>query len=69
MAGQIHREIQKLITEGGKSDPMTISFIRTKLILKGVDPDKWNATSDDSPEILAIIERFSQALLGRRERK
>jgi hypothetical protein len=66
MAGQIHQKIQKLIVEGGKSDPMTISFIRTKLMLKGVDPDKYSPNSDDIPEVLAIIERFSQALLGRR---
>ena len=69
MAGLVHKEIQKLITEGGKSDPMTISFIRTKLMLKGIDPDKWGPTSEDSPEVLAIIERFSHALLGRWERQ
>jgi hypothetical protein len=67
MAGQVYKQIQKLIVEGGKNDPMTISYIRTKLMLKGIDPDKWGPTSEDNQEILVVIERFSQALVGRRK--
>ena len=65
MPGQIYKEIQKLIIEGGKGDPLTVSFIRTKLMLKGIYPDKWGPNSADSPEVLAIIERFTSVLLGR----
>jgi len=68
MAGQIYKKIQRLIIEGGKGDPMTISFIRTKLMLKGIDPDKYGPDTEDVPEVLTIIERFTNALLGRRDK-
>ena len=66
MPGEVYKQIQNLIAEGGKNDPMTISYIRTKLMLKGIDPDKWGPNSEDSPEVLMVIERFSQALIGRK---
>jgi hypothetical protein len=64
MAGLVHKKIQNLIAESGKSDPMTISYIRTKLVMKGIDPDKWGPTSEDNFEVIAVVEKFSQALIG-----
>jgi hypothetical protein len=40
MAGQIHKIIQHILTDGAKNDPAKVSYIKTKLILKGIDPEK-----------------------------
>lgn len=65
MAGQIYKQIHKLINESGKNDPTTISYIRTKLMLKDIDPDKYGPTSEDVPEVLEVLEKFSRTLVGR----
>jgi len=64
MAGIVYSKIQQLIKEGGKGNPAKTFQIRTKLILKGIDPDKWGPNSEDSPEILEKINQLSQTLLG-----
>jgi hypothetical protein len=64
MSGQIYQQIQKLIIECGQGDPSKISFIRAKLILKGIDPNRWGPDTDDSPEILSKINHISQTLIG-----
>jgi len=64
MAGQIYHQIQRLLIECGRNDPAKASFVKTKLILKGIDPDKWGPTSVDSPEVLKKINSISQTLLG-----
>jgi len=69
MTGQVYEKIQKLIAEGGKGDPTAIENIKTKLMLKGINPDKYSpncADCEDTPEILAIIEQFTVDLLRRR---
>ena len=64
MAGKIHQQIQRLIAECGHGNPAKVSFIRTKLILKGINPDNYGPNSDDTPEILDKIQTVSQTLLG-----
>jgi len=64
MAGQVYKQIQRLMQEGGQGNPKKTSYIRTKLILKGIDPDKWGPNSDDSPEIIEKLENLSQTLIG-----
>jgi len=64
MTGRIYQEIQKLITECGQGNASKISFIRTKLILKGIDPNRWGPSSEDNPEVLAKLNNISQTLIG-----
>ena len=69
MTGQVYEKIQKLIAEGGKGDPTAIENIKTKLMLKGINPDDYSPSCEDcedTPEILAILEEYSNDLLGRR---
>jgi hypothetical protein len=61
MAGLVYNEIRKLLD---KDDPISTTYIKTKLILKGIDPDKWGPTSEDVPEILSTIQKFSRTLKG-----
>ena len=65
MHSQVYTQIQKLIIEGGKNDPKAISYIRTKLMLKGINPDKWKPDSIDSPEVLLVVSNFYQKLIER----
>lgn len=60
MAGLVHQKIQKLMKECGSSKTQ---LIRTKLILKGIDPDKWGPTSDDTPDILEKLNILSHSLI------
>jgi len=65
MHSQVYTQIQKLITEGGKDDPKAISYIRTKLMLKGINPDNWKPDSIDSPKALLIVNNFYHKLIER----
>ena len=62
--GEIHKKIQKLLIEGGKNDPTAMSYIRTKLMLKGIYPEKFGPETEDSPKILDILNKFITNLLG-----
>ena len=61
---QVYIQIQRLITDGGRGNPAKTSYIKTKLVLKGIDPDKWGPHSQDSPEILEVLEKLSKTLIG-----
>ena len=62
--GEAYKKIQRLFNEGGKDDPSTISYIRTKLMLKGIHPDKFNPDTEDQPQVIAILDKFINNLLG-----
>lgn len=55
MPGRIFAMIEKIISERSAGSSIVASTTRTKLILKGVDPQKFTATSPDDP---AIIEKL-----------
>jgi len=63
LAGKIKKAIDDLLKQVAKNDPVLIKTTRTKLILKGINPDKFTATSDDDPAVLqklaAIAKEFN----------
>ncbi len=58
MAGKIKRQIDALVAERAKGNETLARVIRTKLILKGIDPEKYSAHSADEPEILRKLEKM-----------
>lgn len=62
MAGQIKKIIDKIITERAKGNPAIISTTKTKLLIKGIDPNKYNASSPDDPAILDKAKIFANEL-------
>lgn len=58
MAGKIKKMIDCIITQRGKGEPMLTSVIRTKLILKGIHPDKYTIDSPDLPPIIQKLEKL-----------
>jgi hypothetical protein len=56
MAGKIKQMIDSIIAQRAKQNPMLAGVIKTKLMLKGIDPSKFTAQSDDDPAIIAKLE-------------
>lgn len=61
--GEAYNKIQKLLIEGAKDDPEAVSYIRTKLMLKGIYPDKFGPDSYDPPQVILILDKFISNLL------
>lgn len=62
--GETYKKIQRLLKEGGKDDPTAVSYIRTKLMLKGIYPEKFGPDTEDLPQIIVILDKFINNLLG-----
>jgi hypothetical protein len=52
MAGKIKRQIDEIILTVAKNNQTIINITKTKLVLKGINPDKFNDQSADDPVIL-----------------
>ena len=63
--GETHKKIQRLLNGGGKGDQTAVSYIRTKLMLKGIYPERFGPDTEDLPQILSILDKFINNLLGR----
>jgi len=56
MAGKIKQMIDSIINQRAKENPMLVRVIKTKLILKGINPGKFTESSDDDPAIISKLE-------------
>ncbi|RXE56455.1 hypothetical protein ABH15_10285 [Methanoculleus taiwanensis] len=56
MAGQIKRMIETIIRERANGNPVLENTTRTKLVIKGFNPDKYTATSEDDPAKIAELK-------------
>jgi len=62
MAGRIRRMIDSVIQQRAVGNPMLEKIIKTKMILKGVNPNKYTLESDDDPIVLEKLERMLKEL-------
>jgi len=62
MAGKIKQMFDAIINQRAKDNPMLVGVIKSKLMLKGIDPGKYTATSDDDPAIIAKLEAVMKDL-------
>jgi len=58
MAGRIKQMIDTLIDQESRGDPRLVNITRTKLIVRGIHPDKYSAHSEDDPVILRQLEKM-----------
>lgn len=58
MAGKIKQMIDSIIDQRAKDNPMLERVIKTKLILKGINPNKYTLQSEDDPVVLAKLEKM-----------
>ena len=56
MAGKIKQMIDTIISQRAKDNPMLAGVIKTKLMLKGIDPSRFTPQSEDDPVIIAKLE-------------
>lgn len=59
MAGQIRKAIDKIISEKSRGNQTIASTVRTKMILKGISVDKFNASSPDDPEVMKKLQAIA----------
>jgi hypothetical protein len=62
MAGSIIKMLEKIITEKSKGNVTMMNLTKTKLILKGINPDKFTQTSDDDPAIIKRVRAIAKEM-------
>jgi len=62
MAGKIKQMIDTVINQRAKDNAMLVGIIRTKLMLKGIDPSKFTPQSDDDPVVIGKLEALIREL-------
>jgi hypothetical protein len=62
MAGQIKKMMDTIIAERSGGNPSMETMIRTKLMLKGLNPDKFTETSPDYPQIISRLTTVAQEM-------
>jgi hypothetical protein len=62
MAGKIKQMIDTIINQRAKDNAMLAGVIKTKLMLKGIDPNKFNAQSPDDPAVIGKLEVLMKEL-------
>ena len=50
--------LNKVVNMRTGNKPTYAHFVRAQLLLKGIDPDKITATSDDDPIIIQKLEQM-----------
>jgi hypothetical protein len=59
MASKAKRQIEQIIAGVSKGNPTLKSVTITRLILRGLNPDKFTDSSVDDPVILEKIKKFA----------
>lgn len=62
MAGKIKRMIEGILAERSKGNEMLTRVMKTKLILKGINPAKYSDHSEDDPTIIKKLENMMRDL-------
>ncbi|MEW5850045.1 MAG: hypothetical protein AB2A00_14750 [Myxococcota bacterium] len=62
MAGRIKKLIDEIMERRSRGNPVIRSTTEVKLILRGVDPARFNATSPDDPDIEQKVRLIAQEL-------
>ena len=62
MAGQIKRTINSIIDQRSKGNPTIALTTKTKLVLKGINPDRFDNQSPDDPALIARLTGIAAEL-------
>ncbi len=62
MAGQIKRMIDSLLEQHAKGNTIIFTTTKTKLILKGLNPDRFTPASPDDPAMMAKVRALAAEL-------
>jgi hypothetical protein len=59
MAGKIKKALDEIIEQRSNGNATLASTTRTKLMLKGMDPDKYSDSSPDDPGVIEQIHKIA----------
>lgn len=62
MAGKIKAMCNTILEKRAGGNPKIEKITKTKLILKGVNPDQYTASSADDPAIIAKLTEIAKEL-------
>ncbi|HUI82349.1 MAG TPA: hypothetical protein VLY24_30710 [Bryobacteraceae bacterium] len=62
MAGHIKQMIDSIIEQRSKGNATLALTTKTKLVLKGLNPDRFNAGSPDDPAGIAKVQAIAAEL-------
>lgn len=62
MAGKIKAMCNTILEKRAGGNPTIEKITKTKLILKGVNPDQYTASSADDPAIIAKLTEIAKEL-------
>jgi hypothetical protein len=62
MAGRIKQVIDTIITERANGNEVVAHATKTKLVLKGINPDKYSASSHDDPVVMQRLQKMAHEL-------
>lgn len=62
MAGKIKQVIDRIIEARSQGNETIATTTRTKLILKGINPDKFSSGSEDDPLVLDKLKQIAEEM-------
>jgi hypothetical protein len=62
MPGQIKKMLDQIIEERSRGDRLIALTTRTKLVLKGINPEKYDHHSEDDPETISRVKQIAEEL-------
>lgn len=62
MAGKIKKTIDIIIQKRSNGNPTIMATTKTKLLLKGINPSKYDDNSEDDPVILEKLKNLASEL-------
>jgi hypothetical protein len=62
MPGKIKRMMDSILADRARRNPTLALTTKTKLILKGMNPDRFTSMSEDDPAVIAKLRAFASEL-------
>jgi hypothetical protein len=62
MAGQIKQMLDQIIESRSQGDPFLALTTKTKLVFKGINPEKYDGNSEDDPLVITKVRQIAAEL-------
>jgi hypothetical protein len=60
MAGKIKSMIDMILVQRSHGNATILSTTKTKILLKGINPDSYSASSEDDPLVMAKVRKIAE---------
>lgn len=62
MAGKIKKLIDLIVEKRANGNPTIETLTKSKMVMKGIVPDKYTSTSDDDPQVIEKLLALAKEL-------